>query len=128
VTSKGSSKRSSTIAEYIAAAPRAGQPHLRALHTLLAKVAPDAEQGIKWGTPFFVEPRFLFAFAAHKAHASFAPCAAALVEFRDELASYRTTKNTLVLPYDEPLPADLVRRIATFCVQHVRARTDDSFW
>ena len=38
-----------TIDAYIAAAPAAGQPHLRQLHALLQGVAPKAEQLIKWG-------------------------------------------------------------------------------
>ena len=38
---------------------------------ILKSVAPEAEEAIKWGTPFFVEPRFLFAFSAHKAHLNF---------------------------------------------------------
>ena len=59
------SKRPTTIAEYIEAAPREGQPHLRRLYAILKSVAPKAEEAIKWGTPFFVEPRFLFAFSAH---------------------------------------------------------------
>ena len=57
--------RPATIDAYIAAAPAAGQPHLRQLHALLQGVAPKAEQLIKWGHPFFVEPRFLFSFSAH---------------------------------------------------------------
>jgi uncharacterized protein YdhG (YjbR/CyaY superfamily) len=61
-------KRPTTIDAYIRAAPREGQPHLRRLHEILKSVAPQAEEAIKWGTPFFVEPRFLFAFSAHKAH------------------------------------------------------------
>ena len=49
-------KRPTTIAEYIRAAPREGQPHLRRLYTILKSVAPEAEETIKWGTPFFVDP------------------------------------------------------------------------
>ena len=49
--------RPATIDAYIAAAPAAGQPHLRQLDALLQGVAPKAEQVIKWGHPFFVEPR-----------------------------------------------------------------------
>ena len=49
--------RPATIDAYIAAAPAAGQPHLRQLHALLQSVAPKAEQVIKWGHPCFVEPR-----------------------------------------------------------------------
>ncbi len=122
------SKRPTTIAEYIRAAPREGQPHLRRLYAILKSVAPKAEETIKWNTPFFVEPRFLFAFSAHKAHCSFAPMAAALQAFRKELENYQTTKNYLKIPYNEPVPADLVRRIAEYSLRVVSEREDDSFW
>ena len=122
------SKHPTTIAEYIQAAPREGQPHLRRLCAILKSVAPEAEAGIKWGTPFFVEPRFLFAFSAHKAHCNFAPTAAALEAFRKELEEHKTTKRFLQIPYNKPLPEDLVRKIAEYRVRIVRERADDAFW
>jgi uncharacterized protein YdhG (YjbR/CyaY superfamily) len=125
---KQAGERPTTIAEYIGAAPREAQPHLRRLYAILKGVAPEAEEAIKWGTPFFVEPRFLFAFSAHKAHCNFVPTPAALVAFREELKKYRTTKNYLQIPYAEPVPEDLVRRIAEHRLQVVRERDDDAFW
>lgn len=121
-------RRPTTIAEYIRAAPREGQAHLRRLHAILKSVAPEAEEAIKWGTPFFVEPRFLFAFSAHKAHLSFAPMAAGLAPIRKELKAHRTTKNYLQIPYAEPLPEDLIRKIAEHCLRVVSERDDDGFW
>jgi uncharacterized protein YdhG (YjbR/CyaY superfamily) len=121
-------KRPDTIVEYIAAAPPAGQSHARRLYRILKGVAPHATETIKWGTPFFVEPRFLFAFSAHKSHLSFAPMAAALAHFRKELARYDVTKNFLRIPYDQPVPEALVRRIARHCVRQLRSREGDSFW
>jgi len=121
-------ERPKTIAAYIREAPGEGQPHLRRLHAILKSVAPDAQEMIKWGTPFFVEPRFVFAFSAHKKHASFAPAPAALEAFRTELAKHRTTKGTLHLPYDEPLPEELIRRIAEYSLRLVRGREGDAFW
>lgn len=121
-------KRPTTIDEYIRAAPAAGQPHLRRIYAILKSVAPEAEEAIKWSTPFFVEPRFVFAFSAHKAHLSFAPTAAALEAFREELEGQPTTKGTLKIPYKDPFPEGLVRRLAERCWQGVRARKDDAFW
>ncbi len=121
-------KRPATIAEYIRAAPREGQPHLRRLYAILKSVAPKAEEAMKWGTPFFVEPRFLFAFSAHKAHLNFTPLAAGLKPFRKELAKHRTTSGMLQVPYTEPLPEALIRKIAKHRVKAVRERKDDSFW
>ncbi len=117
-----------TIAEYIRAAPREGQPHLRRLYAILKGVAPEAEEAIKWGTPFFVEPRFLFAFSAHKAHLNFAPTAAGLEPFRKELEKHKTTKNFLQIPYNEALPEELIRKIAKYRLRDVREREDDAFW
>jgi len=122
------SKRPKTIAGYIEAAPRAGQPHLRRLYAILKSVAPQAEEEIKWGTPFFVEPRFLFAFSAHKAHVNFTPTAAGLDPFRKELEKYQTTKGFLQIPYNDPVPEALVRKIAKARLRVVRERKDDSFW
>jgi len=122
------SKRPTTIAEYIRTAPREGQPHLRRLYAILKSVAPEAEETIKWGTPFFVEPRFLFAFSACKAHLNFAPSPAALESFRKELEKHKTTKNYLQIPYNKPLPEDLVRKIAEYRLRDLRQRDDDAFW
>jgi uncharacterized protein YdhG (YjbR/CyaY superfamily) len=122
------SKRPATIAEYIEAAPAEGRPHLRRLHALLKRVAPHAEEAIKWGTPFFVEPRFLFAFSAHKAHLNFTPTEAGLDPFREELQKHKTTKGMLQVPYTAELPEALIRRIAEQRLQAVLARDDDAFW
>ncbi|MEO8307309.1 MAG: DUF1801 domain-containing protein [Pseudomonadota bacterium] len=117
-----------TIAQYIRNAPPQGQPHLRRLHALLKSVAPGATETIKWGTPFFVEPRFLFSFSAHKSHVSFAPMAAGLEPFRKELEKHVTTKNFLKIPYDKPLPEALIRKIARHSLCTVRQRDGDGFW
>ena len=123
-----SAVRPVTIAEYIKAAPADGQAHLEALYALLKAVAPNAQEAIKWGNPFFVEPRFLFAFSAHRAYLSFAPGLDAMEAFHHELRRHKTTKHFLQVPYTDPLPAALIRRMAAFRVKAVRERQDDSFW
>ena len=117
-----------SIPAYIAAAPTAGQPHLRKLHALLKAVAPKAQEAIKWGMPFFIEPRFLFSYSACKAHLNFAPSATTLEHFREQLQGQRTTKNFLQVRYDEKLPEALIRKLARRQLEKVRARKDDAFW
>ena len=80
------------------------------------------------GPRFFVEPRFLFSFSAYKAHCNFAPTPAALEAFRTDLEKHQTTKNFLQIPYDKPVPEDLIRRIAERRLQDVRERQDNGFW
>src|SRR4030095_13237670 len=115
-------KRPATIAEYIQAAPGKTRLHLRRLYAILKSVAPEAEETIKWGYPFFVEPRFLFAFSAFKAHMCFAPMAAAMKVFSKDLEKHQTHKNSLKIPYDQPVPAALVRKIAKYCLKNVSDR------
>lgn len=106
------SRRPTTIAAYISAAPRERQPHLRKLYALLKSVAPKAKETIKWGNPFFVDPRFVFAFSAHKSHVNFAPTSASLAAYKSELKSHPTTKHFLQIPYSTPFPSPLIRTIA----------------
>ncbi|WP_213956627.1 MULTISPECIES: iron chaperone [unclassified Variovorax] len=128
VEGMASHPRPTTIAEYIERAPPEGQPHLHRLYAILKEAAPHATEAIKWGTPFFVEPRFLFAFSAHKAHLDFTPTEAGLAPFRVELGKHKTTKNMLQVPYKQALPEELIRTIAMHRVRVVREREDDSFW
>ena len=117
-----------TIAQYIAAAPPAGQSHLHELYAILKSVAPDAEETIKWNTPFFIEPRFLFSFSGHKTHCNFAPSEKALHVFSEELEPHQTTKNFLQIPYNQPMPEKLIRQIAEYRLKMVAEREDDGFW
>jgi len=114
--------KAATVTEYIAAAPPVARKHLRALRALLAKVAPKATQAIKWGVPVFEEKRILFAFAAYKTHLNFMPTPSAMKPFRKELADHRTGKGSIQLPYDRPLPAALIRRIALQRARELREK------
>ncbi len=121
-------QRPATVDEYILSVPSEALPHLHKLREILRSAAPEAWEVIKWGTPFFVEPRFLFAYSAHQAHLNFSPHTACLKPFREELANYNTTKYSLQIRYDEPLMEDLIRRMAEYCVAHVSQRKDRRFW
>ena len=122
-------KRPTTIADYIQAAPKAGQPYLRRLYAILKAAAPEAEEAIKWNMPFFIEPRFLFAFSAHKAHLGFNPSLAGLEAFREQLGDYEVTKMGIIkIRYNQALPEALIREIADHRVKQLRERDDESFW
>ena len=122
------SDRPSTIDAYIRAAPPAGQPHLNRVYEILSSVAPSAEAVIKWNTPFFIEPRFLFAFSAHANHLGFTPAQEGLDPFRYELGAFDVTPRILKLRYDAPLPEILIQRIAEHRLRAVSQREDTSFW
>jgi uncharacterized protein YdhG (YjbR/CyaY superfamily) len=112
--------RPTTVAQYIAAAPKEARGRLRELRAILKKVAPKATETLKWGSPVFLEERILFAYAAYKSHLSFVPTQSALLPFKDELAAYTTGKDSIQFLYDKPLPKTLIRKIAAFRAKDVR--------
>jgi uncharacterized protein YdhG (YjbR/CyaY superfamily) len=115
-----------TVDEYIAAAPEQAQDKLRELRALLKEVAPQATETIKWGYPVLEEKRILFSYAAFKSHINFMPTGPALKQFKKELAAYATGQDTLQLPYDKPLPKELIRKIAAYRAKEVRE--NDAHW
>jgi uncharacterized protein YdhG (YjbR/CyaY superfamily) len=119
-------KKPTTVDEYIGAAPQEARAKLREIRALLKKVAPDAKEKLKWGAPVFEEGRILFSYSAHKSHVNFSPTGPAMKPFKEELAKFKTGKDTIQLPYDKPLPKRLLRKIAAFRAQQVRE--SDARW
>ena len=109
-----------SVTEYVDAAPKEARKHLRDIRALLKKVAPKATETLKWGSPVFEEGRILFSYNAYKSHLNFMPTGPAMDPFREELAVYKTGKDTIQFPYDKPLPIALIRKIAAFRVKQVR--------
>ncbi len=104
----------------IAAAPKEAQKHLRELRSILKTVAPKAKECLKWGSPVFEGTRILFAYNAHKSHMNFMPTHSSLAPFKEELADYKTGKDTIQFPYDQPLPKALIKKIAEHRAKDVR--------
>ena len=115
-----------TVDEYIEAAPEEAQAKLRQIRALLKKVAPKATETLKWGSPVFEDGRILFSYSAHKSHLNFSPTGPAMKPFKEELATFKTGKDTIQLPYDKPLPKTLIRKIAAFRAKQVRE--EDARW
>ena len=119
-------RRPTTVAEYINAAPRGARKKLREIRAILKKVAPNAKESLKWGSPVFEEGRILFSYTAFRSHLNFMPTRPSLKPFEKELKGYVTGKDTIQFPYDKPLPKALIRRIASFRVKQVREK--DARW
>jgi uncharacterized protein YdhG (YjbR/CyaY superfamily) len=115
-----------TVSDYIEAAPREAQKHLRGIRSLLKKVAPGATETLKWGSPVLEEKRILFSYSAYKSHLNFMPTGPAIKPFKKELVEYKTGKDTIQFPYDRTLPKALIRKIATYRAKQVRE--NDARW
>ena len=115
-----------TVNEYIKAAPREAQAKLREIRALLKKVVPGAKETLKWGSPVFEEGRILFSYSAHTSHLNFSPTGPAMQPFKEELAKFKTGKDTIQFPYDKPLPRRLIQKIAAFRAKQVKE--NDARW
>jgi len=118
--------RPTTVAGYIANAPKEARGKLRELRALVAAAAPGAVQSLKWGMPAFSHERILVTFAAFKRHIGFFPTPSAMREFRDQLGAYKTSSATIQFPLERPLPKSLITRITKFRVREARSR--DALW
>lgn len=119
-------RKPKTVTDYIGNAPKGARGKLRELRAILKKVAPKASETLKWGSPVFEEKRILFAYAAFRTHINFMPTPSAMKPFKKELAKYATGKGSIQLPYDKPLPKNLIKRIAAFRAKEVREK--DAKW
>jgi uncharacterized protein YdhG (YjbR/CyaY superfamily) len=109
----------SSVDEYIAAAPTDAQDKLHELRAILKDVAPEATEALKWGSPVLEQKRILFAYSAFRTHLNFMPTRTSIEPFRDALADYSVGRDTIQLPYDKPLPEELIRKIAAHRLRDV---------
>lgn len=110
-----------SIDGYIAAQDEKIRPRLNEIRLILKTALPEAVERISWSMPTYWKGRNIIHFAASKKHLGIYPGDDATAAFADELAGYDVSKGTIRLPYDQPLPVELIERIARWCYQkHAR--------
>jgi uncharacterized protein YdhG (YjbR/CyaY superfamily) len=112
-----------TTDEYLAQLPTVQRAALSQLRELIRAEAPDAVETISYGLPAFkLDGRFFVGFGAAKRHCSFYAGAAPVRAHADELAGYRVLKGTVNFQPDQPLPAELVRKLVQVRLAEFRSR------
>jgi uncharacterized protein YdhG (YjbR/CyaY superfamily) len=106
-----------TVDEYIAEFPSETQKKLVQLRKTIKEAAPDAEELISYGMPFYRQNGRLIYFAAHKNHIGIYPMITGVEEFNSRLSSYKWAKGSIQFPYDKPIPFDLISEIVKFRVR-----------
>jgi uncharacterized protein YdhG (YjbR/CyaY superfamily) len=99
-----------SVDAYLKSAPAEVRPKLEQLRALFRSIAPKAEEGISYGMPYYKQDGALGGFALFKNHIGFFP-GAIVKDFAIDLTAYKTSKGTIQLPLDKPLPAALIRKI-----------------
>ncbi len=105
-----------TINDYIEAQPLEKRATLQKMRAIIQKAAPKATEVISYSMPAFKQEGILVYFAAFKNHYGFFPTSKPIVVFKKELAPYKTSKGSIQLPIDKPLPIKLIQAIVKFRV------------
>ena len=117
-----SRKISNGVDEYIAKAPKEVQEKLRELRAVIKSVAPEAQEKISYGMPYYGYKGRLAYFAYFKNHIGLYIMPKVLVDFEDEIKEYKTGRATLRLALDEKLPITLIKRLVKAGVQKNEAK------
>jgi uncharacterized protein YdhG (YjbR/CyaY superfamily) len=113
------------IDRYLAGVDEPARGALEQLRRDVLSVVPRAEQCISYGVPAFkVDGKTIAGFAAFKNHLSYLPhSGSTLPALADELVAYRGTKSSLHFALDQPLPAELVRKLIETRMRELDSRS-----
>ena len=101
------------VRAYIAARPPAVRKRLQQIRTIVRAAAPAAVEHFSYGVPGArLAGQPLIWYAAFKHHIGLYPIKADLLRaHRIDVSGYQTSKGTVRLPLEEPLPVALVKRL-----------------
>lgn len=106
-----------SVDEYIQQFDGEIRQRMVAMRALIHEASPDITEKIAWGMPTFVLNGNLVHFSGEKRHMGFHPSPSAIEAFASRLAPYKFSKGTVQLPYDKPMPYDLIREMVAFRVR-----------
>ena len=103
-----------TVDDYIAQQPESVRETLRQIRATIRETVPDAEERISYGIPGYYQHGQVIFFGAFPKHISIYPAPSGVPEFADDLARYQKGKGTFQFPLGEPIPYDLIVRLAQY--------------
>lgn len=104
-------KISNGVDEYIASAPKEVRDKLRELRGVIIAAAPNAQEKISYGMPYYGYKGRLVYFAHAKKHIGLYIPTPIIEEHKSELKGYETAKATVRFPHTEELPAALIKKL-----------------
>jgi len=110
------------VDEYIAALPDGQQVVLQAVRQAVHHAVPQAQERMSYQMPAFWQGEILLWFAATRRHLGVYPTAAGVLAFADRLTGYDTSKGTIRIPWDQPIPYGLIAELAAARLAQVRAK------
>ncbi len=88
------------------------RPLLVSIQVKVESLLPEASRCISYNMPAFKAPRVFFYFAAFKKHIGIYPPVINDTDLLREIAPFRGEKGNLSVPLNQPLPIELIGRVA----------------
>lgn len=116
---KGPMPNFDTIDDYIADQPEEVQKVLQELRSIIKEAAPDAVEVLNYKVPSFTlvpngkrDQQIMM--AGYAKFVGFYPFPTTMEKFADELKEFKQGKGSVQLPYNKPLPKELIKRMVEF--------------
>jgi uncharacterized protein YdhG (YjbR/CyaY superfamily) len=100
-----------SVDDYISQAPSDLQKRLRDIRETIKSVAPQSEEKISYGMPYYGYKGRLVYFAYAKNHIGLYIPPPVIKNHVKDLKSYTTAKSTVQFPHTEKLPLDLIKKL-----------------
>lgn len=107
-------KKFTSVDEYIDTFPEHIKERLEEIRQLIKSLIPNAAEVISYNMPAYKQHGVLVYFAGYKAHIGFYPTSSGIRLVQDELGDLKSSKGAIQFPIDQPVPADLVKKIVLF--------------
>jgi uncharacterized protein YdhG (YjbR/CyaY superfamily) len=114
--------RPTTVDEYIAAAPKELHGKLQQIRKAIKEAAPDAQEKLSYGMPYYSYKGRLAYFSFTKNHIGLYVMPPVVQDHAKELEEYETATATVRFPLQEELPMPLIKKLLKAGVQNNETR------
>lgn len=105
-----------TIDDYLAGLPDDVRALVAGVCDAVRRGIPGAEERVRYGMPAFMYPGAGSRYALHvggwKKHVGIYPVGELPAELESQVAPYRSKKDSVTFVYRDPIPLDLIERVA----------------
>lgn len=101
-----------SIDEYIATFPADIQKLLEQYRQIIHAAIPEAKEVISYQIPCFNLNGPVLFFSAYKAHITISSPPPTISTFKDELRAYKTSVSGFQIPYEQPIPKEIITKMA----------------
>ncbi len=102
-----------TVAAYVRSLPKSVQDVAKRVRAALRGALPEAREAIRYKMPaYLVDGKSIVYFSVWKKHVGVYPVYPGSATFEAAVAAYRSGKDTVRFPLDQPVPYALIARVA----------------